>query len=79
MKRATQKAGSESFIEITFYRVNNFQHLLKEKEIESSSSSNSSKNSNIAIRKQLTLGTAAMAVIQIFHNSFQLFTPTMRK
>ena len=56
-----------------------FQHLLQEKATENNSSSNGSNNSNIAVRKEWTLGTAAMAVIQIFHNSFQLFTPTIRK
>ena len=79
MKRATPKAESESFIEVTFYRVNNFQLLLREKATESNSSSNSKNSSNIAIRKHLTLGTAVMTVMQIFYNSFQLSTPTIRK
>ena len=79
LKRATQKAESGSFIDITFYRVNNFQHLLREKVTESNSSNNSKSNTNIAIRKQLTLGTAAMTVMQIFPNSFRLSTPTIRK
>ena len=63
LKRATPKAESESLIEITFYRVKNFQHLLKEKATENNSSSNGSNNSNIVIRKELTFGTAALAVI----------------
>ena len=62
-------------MEITFYRVNDFQHLLREKATES----NSSNNSNTAIRKQLILGTAAMTVMQIFSNSFQPSTPIVRK
>ena len=63
MKRATARAESNSFIEITFYRVNNFQHLLRKKATESNSSNNCKNNSNIAIRKQLTLGAAAVTVM----------------
>ena len=74
LKKATLKSESESFIEITFYRVNNFQHLLREK------TTDGNKNkSNISIRKQLILGTAAVTVMQIFHNALQLSTPTIKK
>ena len=58
MKRATARAESNSFIEI-----NNFQHLLRKKATESNSSNNCKNNSNIAIRKQLTLGAAAVTVM----------------
>ena len=40
---------------------------------------NNKNNGNIAIRKQLTFGTAEMTVMQIFRNSFQLSTPTVKK
>ena len=65
MKKAIPKAESESFIEINFYHVNSFQYLLREKDTESNnkSNSNSKHNSSISIRKQLTLGTAAMTVM----------------
>ena len=51
VEEGNQKPESEAFIEISFYRVNNFQHLLREKATENNSSSNSKNNSNIAIRK----------------------------
>ena len=62
VEEATQKAESESFTEITFYHVNNFQHLPRKKTTENSNSNNSKNSSNLAIRKQLKLGTAVMAV-----------------
>ena len=79
LKKTTSNAESESLVEIIIYRVNNFLHLLREKATESSTNNNSKNNSNTAIRKQFPLGTAAMTVIQIFHNLFQLSTPTIRK
>ena len=85
MKKTTLKAEPDSFIEINFYCMVNFQHLLREKATESKSNNNNNNNKNnknngnIVIRKQLTFGTAEMTVMQIFHNSFQLSTPTVKK